>query len=212
MGIFRHTPNDYIIIDDLVMPLSFFLTQEAAYALPGGATTQNYEQTVSRSTSDGSTQTFLTIPWAVGDGYITNKAAYAANYATYLATPATLGEAKTQQKNAAHEYARTYFDGNIQYDGAEYPASHRHRISNELYYFARIGDYDVSHYVYDKDGNQVNKPLNEMKLILDLMDKLHWVTNVNLDTHKDAIDALGTIGAVLAYDYSTGWPTLPYTG
>lgn len=27
--------------------------------------------------------------------------------------------------------------------------------------------------------------------------------------HRDAVNALGTFGAVLAYDFSTGWPALP---
>ena len=129
-----------------------------------------------------------------------------------MATPASLALAKTQQKRLAQVESQTYSAGNVIYGGVEYPASAKERLHQELYYFARIGSYDITHYIYDKNGTQVSLNLYQMKAILDLMEKLEWVVNVNLDTHKDAIDAQGTIAAVLAYDYTGGYPVMPYTG
>ena len=213
MGSFRHTKDDYIVINEtLIMPLAFFVTQEAAYAIPVGAENQEYVQTSFRKWQDENTETALDIPWADGDTYIANIATYDAAYTLFLATPVDLAAAKTQQIALATTEAATYYNGDVTYSAVDYPASQRDRLHNELYYFARIGSYDVTHYIFDTDGNEVTMSFAAMTEVLDLMEKLYFKTNQNLDAHIAAINLLATINDVLAYDYTVGHETLPYTG
>jgi len=219
MGTFRHTADDYIVINEtLIMPLSFFVTQEPAYALASPYTWRDYEQTVKHFFGTSTTQTGSAIPYTDGDTYIANIATYTAAYATFLATPTTLTAAKDQQKAAVRSYAATLLMGNVVYDGVEYSVLLSGRLHNEAYYFSRIGQFEtgetlgIDHYVLDNNSNKVDLTLAEVAELINLMDKLTMLVNQVIDTHCLAIDALGTIAAVLAYDYTTSWPTMPYTG
>jgi len=219
MGRFRHTPDDTIIINEtLFMPLSFFVTQEPAYTLASPYTWRDYEQTVKHFYGTSTTQTGAAIPYTDGDGYIANIAAYTAAYAAFLVAPATLADAKIQQKQAVRTYALTYLDGNVVYDAVEYSCLLSERLHNEAYYFSRIGQFEtgetstIDHYVLDASNSKVDLTLTEVAELINLMDKLGMVTNQVIDTHCLAIDALTTISAVLAYNYTASWPTMPYVG
>jgi len=220
MDSFRHNPDDFIIINEtLILPLDFFLTQEPTYVLPSGAITQQYIQGSFRKWQDETNETSLSIPWTEGDNYIANIATYSAAYSAYLAAaalPQTLAAAKTYQKNLLNDYANTILNGNVVYDEKEYPISLSERLRREAYYFARIGQFEwgsvlgIDHYVLDKNNTHVDLDLYQVAAVLNLMDKVRTMTNQNIDTHSEAIDALTTINAVLAYDYTTGWLCMPY--
>ena len=149
MGSFRHTRDDNIVINDtLIVPLSWFVTEEAAYALPVGYVGRHYTQTIEDVQQTATTEIRNTLPWADGDTYISNVATYTANYATFLATPSSLSAAKVTQKQLADTYAFSTALGNVQHTAVNYPSVQKDRLKDELYYFARIGQYDVTHLRY----------------------------------------------------------------
>jgi hypothetical protein len=212
MSFFLHTPDDKIIIDDGVLdpqvwPLAFFVTQEALYALASPYTSQYYEPTVKHVLTTGTTSYNNSIPWLTGDGYISNLATYQAAYLDYRYPP-TLAKAKSAHKIAVEVYATTYFVGGVTYGGTNYQSIQR--PINELHQYGRYGELPATHYVLDEDDNQVAVTFQQLLSICNLIEELWFEVNKNIDAHKAAIDALGSIANVLAYDYTTGWPTIPY--
>jgi len=216
MASFTHNPDDYILIDNLVMPLSFWLTQEPAYLLPSGMITQNYIQGERHSASDGETQVFYSIPWATGDTYISNKVTYEAAYAAYLvelALPKTIPLAKSYMINSLHLYWAEVNRGGVIYDSTTYHSTpiERDHWKEELEYANRNSALLTSHYVYDIDYNKINLLIAELNDLLDKIDEFYWETRQNFDYHREQINLLTTIVDILAYDFTTGWPTTPYT-
>lgn len=66
---------------------------------------------------------------------------------------------------------------------------------------------------YLRDINKVHKTLNltQLNTYNTGIVELHRLCDINYDTHEEAINALGTVNAVEAYDFETGWPTIPFT-
>lgn len=216
MSTFRHTPDDLIIIDDLIMPLSFFVVQEVAYEIPNGMITQNYVQGENYSASNGKTQVFYSIPWSEGDGYIDNKSIYEAAYNSYLAEqalPQTLGEAKILKINELSNYREGKRAEGIIYNSIDYKSDLN--IYNEIFH-----DHELSlraealpsgYYIWRlNETKDTGLTLADLTGVVDKMQEFYWKLRENYDTHRIAIDALGTIALVLAYDFTTGWPTTPY--
>lgn len=216
MSTFRHTPDDIIFFDTDYMPLSFFLTQEAAYALPSGMIEQRYNSAGIYVASNGTTEKYYTVPDATIAGYISNKATYVANYAAYVAAaalPQTLSAAKIYQISLLSAYLETIRDNGVTVGGTTYQSSsiYYNRWKNEHDYAVRNSALLGSYYIHDISGNEVVVPsVAALTGIMDDIDEFYWVLQGIYDDHVVAINALGTIGAVLAYDYTTGWPTTPY--
>ena len=220
MAYFRHSADDIILIDDgasqVVMPLAFFQTQEVAYALGGAYTRREYQVGSYHKLYDATSEYDQGIPYADGDTYITKVAAYNAAYTIYLALPPSLAAAKTQQISAMLGYAHTIRDGYVVYN----TKTHFSGLADLAYLKAEFDTYTPlsalpgAYYVNDIAYAQIAfANLLGTPSLSELIDKIvafHYLIRLNEDAHRIAIEALATIVAVLAYDYTTGWPTIPY--
>lgn len=215
MGTFTHTPDNDIYLNNSRIPLSFFVTLVPTYALPAGYTSRFYEQTVCNVLSDGTSATADTIPWADGDTYISNEVAYAALYAASLPTIPSLSAAKLTRIYQMEQYAlNTIKSGNVVVAGNTFfsDLSTLQGLTNDDLTYTRAGALPGGYYVNDITYTQiVMAALANLEAIIDKIVALHHATNLVADTHRAAINALVTVAAVQAYDYTTGWPTVPYT-
>jgi len=225
MGYFIHSPDDNINISGLVVPLSWFITQESLYTLSAPYVSREYFQANYPETGDSAKHVLFTrygqdsgsVPYIDGDNYISNKLAYEAAYNAYLAAqelPQTLEGAKTYQINLA----ATYFGEIVKTAGVVYagiifnsaPDLYA-RWKNEHDYALRNSVLLTGHYLKDIFNNEITLlSVAQLTEIIDLMDEFFWAAQQVYDNHVDAINALGTIGAVLAYDYTTNWSVTPY--
>lgn len=214
MSYFSHTPDDNIVIDDLVMPLSFFQTQEGGYGLPSGYVSRWYKQGEEHILYDGEASERQGIPWADGDTYISNKATYETNYQDFLDYPdlSTAKETKLIELEKKHNEVK---DAGITYNGNTFESidgsrtvSHAHQYLDR---FNRFGSLHTSFYLRDVDDNEVSVNEDDLLRITTLIDDLHYAALKNYHDHEDAIDALTTVSDVKSYDVTTGWPTTPYT-
>jgi hypothetical protein len=213
MGSFRHTPDDIIYVNSLAMPLAFFVTQEAAYALPSGYISREYVQSSHNTLSDGSTSIADTMPYTAGDTYIANVATYTANYAAYLIPTLSLSQAKTKKIGEMLFYSQSVKKIGGVVVTHTYPSDMEtlDELTNEHLTYTRAGALPVSYTVRDTSNvAQTVASLNDLAAIIDKIVALHYACYVNENAHITAINALGTVGAVTAYDYTTGWPTIPY--
>lgn len=214
MGKFRHTPDNDIFVNNTWFPLSFFLTVEPAYALPAGMITQYYEQTVRRTASTGYNETAYSIPWTAGDGYIANESIYIALYASYLNSLITLSDAKLTRIQEMLNYATGIKSGHVIVSTYEYFSDDLFlsKLINEDLSYTRVG-LPVGYYVNDKDYVQITiSTLGDLEDIIDRIVELYYLTDINADVHRAAINALTTVPDVQAYDFITGggWQTVPY--
>jgi hypothetical protein len=213
MGTFRHSPDDIIFINTTSMPLSFFLTLQPTYSLPVGSITRYYEQTVTHYTSDGDNAFPQDIPYAIGDDSITNEVAYAAAFAASLAA-VSLPQAKLIRINEMLTYSGTIKSGNVIVGGYTFfsdPGNTLFELVNEDLTYTRAAALPVGYYV--NDINYVQRTiatLADLEAIIDRIVGLYYLCDLNADVHRAAINALGTVSAVEAYDFTTGWPTIPY--
>lgn len=220
MSTFRHTRDNGIYIDDLFMPLSFFITQEPAYSIPVGAIWQEYIQNVNpilshRTVCDGITSQEYSGDWIDGNNYIANKATYAAAYSAYLvqqALPQTLDDAKTYKIGLLKSYWKNVRNGGVIYNGIIFPSDpiERGHWKEELEYGNRNTYLLNTHYIYDINRNKVALTLSNLNDFIDFLDEFYWLVRKNYDDHCEHINALTTINDVLNYDFTTEWPITPY--
>lgn len=216
MGQFIHSNDQIIIIDDsgnqsIYDATWWIANEEVTYALPSTATLQYYRfgEIHAWHTPTGVEQG--TLPWAAGDTYISKKATYDADYFIY--TLGTVANAKTHQIGLVGAYYSTVVDDGLTYGGITYQSSSRYydRWKNEHDYALRTSALLGSYYLNDISGNEVVMPdVATLTNIINDMDEFYWELRQVRDNHKDAINALGTIEDVLAYDYTTGWPITPF--
>lgn len=216
MGVFRHTPDDLIVFDTDIIPLAFFLTLEPAYTLPvspAGITHIEYDQGLTRYFASGNgTQYGMTYPDATIDGYISNKATYVAAYAAYLNPPLTLSQEKAKRIGEMMLYGEAIKDGNIVINGYTFSSTDEFfiKMEKEFESFTRTS-IPMGYYVNDINYVPVSiSDLGDVSEILDSINELHYECDVTADIHRAAINALTTIPDVLAYDYTVGWPVVPY--
>jgi hypothetical protein len=215
MGLFRHTADNIIFINSLSMPLAFFVTQEPAYTLPVGYITREYVQGSHNILSTGNNATGDVVPWTNGDTYISNEATYSANYTAYLASqalPQTLSDAKIYQIGLMEIYKDNLLDNGFIYSGTTFPTDATNAASwqDAENYFNKVGDFLPGYYIYDILLNHVSVTITDLLMIINFFYELTWQIRITENIHTEAINALGTIPAVLAYDYTTGWVTTPY--
>ena len=212
MSKFIHIPDDIIIIDDFSCSLAFFLIQEPAYVLPGGKTSQYYEQSIKHFVSDGINGELLSLPYTNGDTYISNKATYVTALEDSIYYP-DLATAKETKILSLKEYAVQYYNGSIVFSGDTYYSKGGGSSDAHQYYsrYTRSGTIPLDFYLRDINGSEHVLTLANISDIADLIDDLHRATDENLHDHMDAINALTTIQDVKDYDFTTGWPTIPYS-
>lgn len=212
MAKFIHTAQDIITVDDVSFPLAFFLTQEGAYALPAGAITQYYDDSLpERIASDGVNQVlFSDVAWAIGDGYISNKATYQTAYVDSIDNP-DLATAKITKRDEVLLFAGTKKAGDVTYGGNTFSSPIRSDAHIYFDRYTRTAAIPGAFYLRDITDTERVLGLADLKAIADLIDDLHRLAEENMHDHWDAIDALGTINDVKTYDFSAGWPAIPHT-
>lgn len=213
MAIFEHTANDIIKVDGFSMPLSFFEGQEPAYTLPSPYIRRYYEQSVTHFVSDGITQVGAEFPYTNGNTYISKKSTYEAAYAAFLEVVITLETAKATKIHELSIYNTTKKEGMVIYDSNTYKSDNVfvQKIFYECAWSDCVGTLPSGYYVLDYLDNQITFTLvANLKVLKNLMIELYWECDKVFDTHKAAINALTTVEDVQAYDFTTGWPTVPY--
>jgi hypothetical protein len=224
--IFRHCVTDGFVyvgngIAQSVYPYLWWITQEPTYPTPpaNAAYMQVNITTGANYWSDGSTQKALPTGFAaLAAGYIAKQSVYDAAYALYINTPTTLIEAQAikygelDTKNVAiqdgHVIASTVGAGNQEFfsDGDTFQD-----LSNELVLFTAAGDVPTGYTVSTVDYIAIACTLADLGAIVKLIQTLYYECRLTYDTHSKNIEALTTIAAVMAYDVTTGWPTVPFT-
>ncbi len=213
MGIFRHHPDGHIHIDDLYMPLSFFVTQEPLYTLPSPWTSRYYDQASIHKLSNLETVEGGPFPWGDGDSYISKKSIYESAYDAYLNPPLTLEQAKTLKISELQSYAATKRSGKVIYSSNTYPSikNFLERIMHEYEKFNRVGSLPGGYYVLDHLDNEISfTVLSDLEDLIDRIIELHWECDKVEDNHRQSINALVSVESVQSYDFTTGWPSIPY--
>ncbi|MFA5030676.1 MAG: hypothetical protein WC495_03745 [Patescibacteria group bacterium] len=212
MGTFRHSADNSIYINTTYIPLSFFVTLEPAYALPVGYIGRYYEQTVKNVLYTSTNAVGDTMPYTAGDGYITNEAAYAAAYAAYIAPTVSLAQAKVTRIYEMTTYAISIKYGAITVAGYIYPSdttSAQDRL-HQFEAYTRAAALPAGFYLNDVNHAQVTPAgISDLSAISDAIVGLHHLVDNAADIHRTAINALGSVSAVQAYDFTGGWPPIP---
>ncbi len=215
MSTFTHHPDDHIHIDELYLPLSFFLTQEPLYDLETPFIHREYIQLDRHVLSDGSTQEGSDLPWTEGDAYIAKKSIYADAYDEFLNPPPTVEEAREIKLSELSDFASEIRNGKVVFDGNIYFSTDEQleRIRNEYEQFSRDmppllpGGY----YVNDHNYDEVSFTL--LADLIDLIDKileLWYLVDLNEDFHRGEINDLVSVESIEAYSFASGWPITPY--
>jgi len=216
MGQFIHANNEIIIIDNsgnqsIYDTTWWIANEEPAYVLPVGAILQYYRQGEIRAWHLAAGNAVSgSIPWADGDTYIGNKATYDADWLEYSLN---LAQAKIYQIGLLDAYMATIEDNGLTYAGITYQSSatYYNRWKDEHDYALRTSNLLTSYYLTDISGNEIVMPdVATLTNIVNDMDEFYWELQQVRDNHKDSINALGTVSAVLAYDYTTGWAITPF--
>lgn len=212
MGEFRHVAT-HIHIDELYLPLSFFMTQEPLYNLPSPYIRRNYIQPGFHMLSDGSTEIGGSLPYTDGDSYIAKKALYEAAYYDFLNPEPTLEEAKIIRISETAAYSDNIKKGKVVFNGDVYLSVNifMDRIKGEFQRYKRAGSIPGGYYVNEENDDQIPFTLlNDLSNLIDKILLLWYLCDVNEDFHRANINALVTVPAVQSYDFTTGWVLVPY--
>lgn len=220
MGSFTHNEQGQIIIVDnsgnhgVYEAVWWIANEEKAYELPVDATSQYYRQDDTHAWHTPTEAVIGSIPWVEGDGYISNKATYDANWQTYLDSLKDLQQVKDEVKAESIAYNESVKLGMVQISATNYPSDYNTfiRLSREFEKYYRDTATPAGYYVYDAARNQVTKNLTELAALVDLTVDFLYDCDIEQDIHQDAIQALATKELAWAYDYTASYPTTPYTG
>jgi len=81
----------------------------------------------------------------------------------------------------------------------------------EFLTYTNLGALPVGYYINDVNYNRVTMAaLGNLQDVIDSITELFYYSNIIEDSHRAVISALTTIPEVQAYDYSIGWPIVPY--
>lgn len=208
---FYHHPDGYITISDgsntlSNITLAEFLTYEPAYALPAGYDAQNYIPLVKHTLWKGGKQYGGDLPDTELDGYIASVAGYINEHENPVKT---LPEAKADKIAALASYSAAKKAGYVLLFAKTLPSLPLD--ANQIISYNEAGAVPGGFYLLDTSSAHVTLTLAELLEYNDGIVQLHRLCTVNYDTHAAAINALGTVELVDAYDFETGWPTVPYT-
>ena len=218
IAVFKHSPDNQITINDgddneLTVSLAVFLTLEPAYTIQDGTvkpwityTSRYYEPEVKHTLSTGSSVYAGDLPWADGDDYIANVT----DYIDIINNPVVdLPTAKATKSTALDElYRQKLRDGGIDLFSTTMPSNKDYSSLTESY--TRNAAVPASFYLMDTDNVAVPLTLMELQSYQDGIVEMGWEHRQVYDTHYDGIQACADIPAVDAYDFTTGWPTLPF--
>lgn len=151
-----------------IYPMSWWATQEPAYALPVSRTWEWYIQGQFHKTFDFESEYPATYPWPEGDIYISKKAVYDAAYASYLTTPTTLSQAKAIKMQELQAKMSETRNGMVSITAVNYPSNYvaYDRLFSECGLFTGIGAVPVGYYVLDENNNQVATNLAELQALV----------------------------------------------
>lgn len=216
MSEFKHA-NDFIHIDDglgeIVLPLSFFMIQEPLYNLPAPYIIRHYVPPTFHSLGDGKSRFGGSLPYTEGDTYISKKDLYETAYYNYLNPIPTLEEAKIIRISEVDDYSYNIKLGKVIYNTNTYFSRNNFldKIKNEFERFTRIGSLPVGFYVSDENYAQISfTVLSNLSDLIDKILELWYLCDVNDDYHRTQINALSTVSAIQSYDFTTGWPAVPF--
>jgi len=220
---FRHLVVDgKICIDngtgtESIYPLSWWGTQEPGYSTISGATyiqyTEGGGQDINYYVKDDSVFPLPVDPWLAADGYIAKQSIYDADYATFIGTPTTLAQAKALKIGELLAQMQLIRDGEVIFGGNTFNSNVvvYARLKESLSYSLYLTDVPLGFYVNDITNTQISFTLANLKDLVAGIEKLYYLCWLQYDVHAAAINALTTIGDVMAYDVTTGWPTVPFT-
>lgn len=213
MGVFFHSPDDNITIDDgaqsVTMSLATFKILEPAYALPvtpANVIWQRYEQgvnhelhTSTHAQSDGA------YPWTDGDRYISNVSTYLDQYNNPTEDLAT---AKDMGVTELINVYNTKLGSGITLFSTTMP-SHA-SITDDVISYNSAGDVPGSYYLKDMSGTEQTITLTQLNQYHDAIVEMRWALRQVYDDIYDSIQAAVDIPAVEAIDLNAGWPSLPF--
>lgn len=218
MGQFIDNGSEIVIVDDVggrsIYDRTWWMADaETGYALPTDSILQYYRQTEVYAYHLPEEAIIVDTAWTDGDGYIAKKLTYDTEYSAYLDSLLNLPDAKTKVIGAM-----TAFGDNISSNGGVVYSTHTFE-SNSTFLGNLLNDtvlysggLPVDYYINDVDYNPIPfSNLSDVDAIIDLIIQLGNTCNINEDTHRAAIEALTTPESVLAYDYTTGYPTVPFS-
>lgn len=221
---FRHlTIDGWILIDNATgtesrYPYSWWITQEPGYSTISGATvilyTEGGDQSINYYVKDNSVFPLPVDPWLAADGYIAKQSIYDAAYVEFIGTPTTLAQAKSIKNFELLAQMQIIRDGEIIFlaDTFSSNAISYSRLKEELSYSLYLTDVPSGFYVNDITNTQITFTLTNLKDLVGGIEKLYYLCWLQYDIHFAAINALTTIGDVMAYNVTTGaWPTVPFT-
>lgn len=193
-------------INSLTISLAEFLTYEPTYTLLAPYITRFYNPGISHLLFDANNNQFFGgLPYAVGDGFIANLA----TYITAHNTPDTLAQAKIDKKAAVDSLNGMKKLGHVLLFATEMFSS---GVSpQQLISYNELAAVPAGFYIRDINNVDILLTLVNFNALNNGIVQLHNKCDINSDDLKDAIDALGTIAAVVAFNIDTGWPTVPYT-
>lgn len=217
--IFRHTAGNTIYMDDgagntLHISLDTFLSLEPAYSITDGAINPSLSYKYREYTPEVK-HTFITtdsnmglgvMPWLNGDTYLSKVA----EYIDIINNPTVdLPTAKNIKSSALSAYySQKISSGGISLFSTTMPSNAG--ISQETESYTRQGFVPVDFYLKNSAGGRVTLNLSDLQSYNDGLVKMRWIHRSIFDDHYDAIQALTTVEDVEAYDFETGWPTLPF--
>lgn len=152
------------------------------------------------------------LPYGAGDLYISKKVIYDAAYSEYTNQPPTLEEAKTIKINSLLTKWEDVRAGGVIYNGNTYQSNQINftRLNTDWLNTLRGISLPGSYYVNDINLNEISFTQMDLENLLCKIQKLHYLCNLNFDSHRANILALLTVEAVEAYIIDTGWEVTPY--
>ena len=121
-----------------------------------------------------------------------------------------LAQTKTRTKIDVDNYSQGKKAGLLSFKSKTFD-SLTDEYDRELERWSLDGSHPLNFYLTAIDGTQVTITLSELTTLTEKRWDLHYACRLNEDIHKVAIEALGTKAAVESYDYTGGWPTVPYS-
>ena len=202
--------NDTVTIsngsDTLQMTLDEFVGYEPGYVLDMPYISRYYIPTVKDELHTENAQFGGPVPWTEGDGYIASLMTYINQHNN---PPRTLSAAKISKYASIDSMSQFTKGGNVLLFSTTMPSLPLD--SNALISYQNLGNTPMGFYLLDISNAQVTLSLTQLNTYNNGIAQLYLLCNQNADALKSAVSALSSVGAVDAYDITTGWPTIPYT-
>lgn len=219
-AVFRHTAGDTIFIDDGMgnvldnIPLATFLQLEPAYLITDGtfnpSLNYKYKEYIPAVkhyliTNDGNFG-LGEVPWADGDTYISKIV----DYEDIIDNPTQdLTIAKNIKLGALTSYySAKIADGGIDLFSTTMPSNTLYAAETEAY--SRQTDVPSGFYLKDTGGDPVTLTLTDLQTYEGALLEMRWAHRPVYDSHYSTIQAFTDIEDVNSYDFTGGWPALPF--